>query len=650
MSQEPLHVRDQGPATEWHFEGFSESELEQSIPERFEQMVARYPDRPAAHGERHKFTYRRLNATANRIARALLDRLGQGEEPVCILLDNDAQAVAAMLGILKAGRPYAPVDPAVPRERLAYFVSDSAAQLIVTSTPHEPLARLLSPPGREPLNIDTLDPSLSDADLKLAISPDSLAYIYYTSGSSGEPKGVYNSHRNLLHRVLRNATFFRLTPADRLSCVRSLSFSGSMKDVWCSVLTGASVHLFDLRNRGFAQMAEWLAEEEITIYVSVTTSYRQLAAALGSAPAPRALRVIHIGGEPIRWSDLELHEEHFPPTCRLAVGLGITESGNVTRQYVDRQTRLESEDVPAGYPLPGMEVLILDDAGQELPPSQVGQIAVRSKYLTLGYWRKPELTRARFRPDPAGTSARVYLTGDMGYLRPDGCLVCLGRADDQVKVAGHRVELGEVEQALLAHDKVSEVAIVAQPSPSGDSLLVAYFVPAGQDVPSVSELRSFLAVRLSAPIIPSRFVPLDEMPLTRSGKVDRRALPAPDTRRPRLATAYAAPRNTLEQQVAGIWQEILGLDRVGIHDNFFDLGGHSLLATRIIAQMRDALRADISYQMLFAVPTVAGIAAAVEEQQAREVDLEQLEQMVADLEGMSDETAARMLLDGGGTG
>ena len=648
MNQQPGLGRSEDPTVV--FEEFQDSELEQSVPERFEKQVARYPERLAARGARYQFTYRQLNAAANRIARAILERRGPGEEPVGILLDNDALAVAAILGVLKAGKGYVPLDPALPPERLAYFVSDSTTELIVTSTAHESLAGLITPPDQVPLNVDDLDSSLSATDPDLPISPDALAYIYYTSGSSGRPKGVYNSHRNLLHRVLRNTNDFHLWAGDRLSCVRSLSFSGAIKDVFCAVLNGASVCFFDLRTQGFAQMATWLAEQKITIYVSVATSYRQLAAALGTAPSFPALRIIHIGGEPIRWSDLDLHKRHFPPTCRLSLGLGITESGNVTRLFIDRDTRREGEDVPAGYPLPGMEVLILDGAGQQVAPGQVGQIAVRSQYLTLGYWRQPELTRSRFLPDPAGSSARIYLSGDLGYVMPDGCLVCLGRADNQVKVAGHRVDLVEVEQALLAHAQVSEAVVVAHPSRSGEPLLVAYFVPASQPAPTVSELRSFLAARLPAPVIPARFIHLDQMPLTRSGKVDRVALPTPGQGRPQLAAAYAGPRYPVEEKLAGIWEEVLGLDKIGIHDDFFELGGHSLLATRIISRMRDALQVHVSFRTLFDAPTVAGIAAAVAQEQTGGAETERLDRMLARLEEMPDDEVDRLLLEEGEIG
>ena len=399
------------------FEEFGLAELEQSVPQRFEQQVARYPNRLAARGARYQFTYRQLNAAANRISRAILDRRGPGEEPVGVMLDNDALAVAAILGILKAGKGYVPLDPALPRDRLAYFVSDSTAELIVTDADHDPLARLLTPPEQLPLNVDELDPGLSDTNLDLPIAPDALAYLYYTSGSSGRPKGVYSSHRCLLHRVLRNTSFFHLRADDRLACVRSLSFSGAIKDLFCSVLNGAALCLFDLRTRGFARMARWLAEQEITVYVSVTTSYRQLAAAAGAGQSFPALRVIHIGGEPIRWSDLDLHERHFPPTCRLALGLGITESGNVTRLFVDQYARLEDEDVPAGYPLSGMEALILDESGQEVAPGQVGQIAVRSQYLTNGLLA-PARTDTQPLPARSRRQLGAHLPDRRSGLRP----------------------------------------------------------------------------------------------------------------------------------------------------------------------------------------------------------------------------------------
>ena len=250
---------------------------------------------------------------------------------------------------------------------------------------------------------------------------------------------------------------------------------------------------------------------------------------------------------------------------------------------------------------------------------------MRSRYQNQGYWRQPQHTTEKLRPDTAGSSARIYQNGDEGYHQPDGGLVCLGRADDHVKVAGHRVELVEIEQALLAHDQVDETAVVAHPAATGDPLLVAYFVTGGRQVPTATELRRFLASQLAAPVIPARFIHLDQMPLTRSGKVDRRSLPVPDQSRPQLESAYVGPRNPAEELVARIWKEVLELDQVGVHDNFFDLGGHSLLATRIISRLRDALGVEVSYQVMFNSPTVAGVVSALAGQQPARSDRRQSE-------------------------
>ena len=359
------------------------------------------------------------------------------------------------------------------------------------------------------------------------------------------------------------------------------------------------------------------------------------------------LRVIILAGEPVRRTDVELYKKHFSSGCLLVNVFGAHEVGPIRVYVIGKETRIDGEMVPAGYEIPGKEVLLLDDNRREVGLNQVGEIAVRSRYLSLGYWRRRDLTEARFVPDPDGGDRRIYLTGDLGRMLPDGCLEHLGRKDLQLKIRGLRVDLGEVEKALLEHPGVKEATVTARQDRSGDNQLVAYFVPCTYPVPTVSSLRSFLKEKLPDYMIPPAFVLLDEIPLTATGtgKVDRRALPEPGHSRPDLETPFAGAKTPVEQELSQIWAEVLSLEKVGIHDNFFDLGGHSLAATRVVSQVLKQFQVELSLESLFRSPTVAEMAAVIVEHQGRKLEQKELNRIVTELESLSDEEAECQLGD-----
>ena len=277
------------------------------------------------------------------------------------------------------------------------------------------------------------------------------------------------------------------------------------------------------------------------------------------------------------------------------------------RYCVDKDTEISDAMVPVGYPLGDVEILLLDDEGEAVGFDQVGEIAIKSRYTSPGYWRRPDLTRAAFITDPQDEGERIYRTGDLGYMQPDGCLVVTGRNDFRVKIRGFRIEVAEIELALRGLTKVKEAAVVAHEDQRGEKQLVAYVVPEPEQAPTTSELRDFLKDKLPDYMVPSAFVVLDALPLTPNGKLDRLALPAPSLARPELDTNFVAPRNALEEQLVEIWEEVLGVERVGIHDDFFELGGHSLRATRVVSRVREVFQVELPLLSLFEEPTIAGL-------------------------------------------
>jgi hypothetical protein len=287
---------------------------------------------------------------------------------------------------------------------------------------------------------------------------------------------------------------------------------------------------------------------------------------------------------------------------------GSTETGIFRHYFINKDRQITDNNVPVGYAVEDMEILLLNEDGHEVGCQQVGEIAVKSRYLSLGYWGRPNLTQATFHPNPDGGDDRIYRTGDLGCLQPDGCLVHLGRKDLQVKIRGHRVEVEEIERILLEMDMVKEAVVMARQDPSGSKHLVAFLVPNGQPAPTVATLRRLLVEALPDSMIPSAFVMLDAMPLTANGKVDRQALSVPDHARAALESAYVAPRTPVEKVLTEIWAEVLGLEQVGIYDNFFELGGHSLLATQVLSRLHGAFQVELSLRSLFEAPTVANLA------------------------------------------
>lgn len=630
------------------FVEFKKQEIEQSIPGRFEKIVRQYPERLAVKTKDRSLTYGELNQAANRIAHAILAKRGQGSEPIALLLENDASMIAAILGVLKAGKIYVPMDPSLPRARIAHMLEDSQAALLLTDRKNLVSARELAQDESLLMSIDESDAGISTENPALSISPDHLAYIVYTSGSTGQPKGVLQNHRNGLHEAMLYANGLHISPQDRLALLYSCSASQGMKIAFGALLNGAALCPYDLKEEGVGNLAAWLVQEEITICFSIPIVFRQFVGTLtGQEKFPR-LRLIQLGSDSVTLREVEGYKKHYSPDTILVVRLGSTEAGTLRRYFCDGDTPLKGKMVPVGYPVEDMEVSLIDGEGKKVGFNRVGEIAVKSRYLSPGYWRMADLTRAKFLPDPNGGDKRIYLTGDLGRMLSDGCLYHLGRKDFQVKVRGYSVEVAEIEMALLSLASIKEAVVVSWEDQSGDQRLVAYLVPNNGFASSVSQLRSFLEDRLSDYMAPSAFVFLDSLPLNPNGKLDRRALPAPAPTRPELDTLFVAPRTSVEETLVRIWAEVLGLDQVGIHDNFLDVGGHSLKATQIISRVIDRFRVELPVKSLFEAPTVAEMAVVITQNQAKKAEKEDVSRTLAELEALSDEEAQQLLADKGG--
>jgi amino acid adenylation domain-containing protein len=592
---------------------FDKAEVESSVPARFEQQVNHYPGRIAVKTVGAELTYQALNRIANGVARAVLSLSAGDDRPVALLFETGPAMIAAMLGALKAGRVWVPLDASDPNDRISFIYGDSQAALILTDGTNRDLAHELARTHGAVLDIDELTPMLSDENPGLSISPDTFAYILYTSGSTGQPKGVVHTHRSILHSVYRYTNSMRLCAEDRLLLLASYSHAAGVTDIFKVLLNGAALFPFDVRVDGFANLGGWAAQQGITLYHSVPTVFRHFVGSLRGDEDLSNIRIVHLGGEPVSGREVHLFKKHFAPGCLLLNNLGATETSVFRQYFMTQEAEFVGNTVPVGYPVEDMDVYLLDEAGQAVGAGETGEIVVQSRYLASGYWGRPELTQMAFQPSAAGGDERVYRTGDLGVMRPDGCLEHLGRRDSQVKIRGNRIELSEVEGAFGELVAIKDVVVDAREDTTGEKRLVAYFVSAVEPGPSVGELRQALSRTLPGYMIPASFVRLDAMPVTPSGKIDRRGLPEPEWER-QTTERYVPPGSRLEKAIAEIWQDLLGLDHVGVNDDFFDLGAHSLLIVQAARRVSDVTDRKLTVRDMSRYSTVRALSRYLEQE------------------------------------
>ncbi|AKQ66397.1 Non-ribosomal peptide synthetase [Myxococcus hansupus] len=571
----------------------------------FKAQAARTPSAIAVDHGGTTLTYAELDARAEQVASRLL-RLGvQRGSTVGLCVERSAELVVGMLGILKAGAAYVPLDPAYPRERLAWMLSDSGARVLVTQ---ERLRATLPSDGVRVLSLDQVSVGEGDGahvPLTPVSGAEDAAYVIYTSGSTGTPKGVCVPHRAVV-RLVVETDFIRVVPEDRVAQASNASFDAATFEVWGALLNGARLVGVDrdtaLSPRAFAN---WLKDAGIRVLFLTTAWFNQV---VGEAPeAFGGLRQLHFGGEAVDPRPVRRVLREGPPERLLHV-YGPTENTTFSTWHLITDVPEDAAGIPIGRPLANTVQYVLDDAMAPVPPGGVGELWLGGDGLAWGYLGRPDLTAERFTPNPFSPrpGARLYRTGDRVRLLPDGAVTFVGRVDTQVKVRGFRVEPGEVEAALLRHPGVGQAVVLAREDAVGGSRrLVAYAVPSGvANAPlAASALRGFLVEHLPAYMVPSAITVLERLPLTPNGKVDRRALPEPT-----LEVETLAPRGPEEALLAGLFGELLGVPRVGADDSFFDLGGHSLLATRVVTRIHATFGVALPLRDLFEEPTVARLA------------------------------------------
>jgi amino acid adenylation domain-containing protein len=596
------------------------------VPELVAARAAQTPAKVAISVPDRVLTYGELDAAANRLAHFLQARGVGPEVRVGLCLERSAALVIGALAVLKAGGAYLPLDPAAPAERLAFMLRDAAVPVLLTDAR---LAAILPRGLWETVALDADAARIARESAAVPVShatAANLAYVIYTSGSTGQPKGVEIEHDALLNLIEWHQAAFALTAADRTTQVASPAFDAAVWELWPALAAGATILLPDEATR-VAPLAlrDWLVAERITVsFLPTPLAERVLAL---DWPQATAMRFLLTGGDAL----------HHRPSPALPFTL-VNNYGPSENTVVATSAPVAvvgEEPPPIGWPIANTVAHVLDEALQPVAAGEVGELWIGGRSLARGYLGRPELTAERFIADPfaAAPGARLYRTGDLVRLLPDGQLAFLGRGDDQVKIRGYRIELGEIIAALNACPGVTESLVVAREDTPGNKRLVAYIIPAPDAALSADTLREALAARLPDYMVPVAFVRLDAFPLTTNGKIDRRALPLPDADNTTWEADYIAPRTPTEEGVAAIVAALVGMERVGVDEDFFLLGGHSLLGTQVIARIRDTFGIDLPLRAIFEAPTVAELAAEIDDR------------LLASLAGLSDADLAALLAE-----
>ncbi|HEU4767478.1 MAG TPA: amino acid adenylation domain-containing protein, partial [Pyrinomonadaceae bacterium] len=620
------------------------------VHELFEEQARKTPQRTALVCGTERLTYAELNARANRLARYLLRNGVETESRVCICLEPGIAMVVAVLGVLKAGAAYVPLDPSYPDSRLAFMLNDCGARVLLTQS-HLLAARTdMVGAGTDAVRTIIIDKE-QDAimtelpeDPAVRIFPENLIYAIYTSGSTGRPKGAGITHGGFINLVNWYVSEFGLTERERVLIISSFSFDLTQKDILAPLIIGGQLHFPASPLYEPMPIVDTIAEAEITVVNCTPSAFYPLVETAGPGFQKLApLTHVFLGGEPINVS--RLREWARQSRSEVVNTYGPTEAADTCSSF--RLTDFEHSTPPIGKPNDNVELLILDQDLNLVPQGVAGELCVGGAGVGRGYLNDPAATAGRFVPHPYSRrpGARLYRTGDLARHLPDGNVAYLGRLDHQVKVAGYRIELGEIETLMVQHPAVKECVVVVRPDAHGDARLVAYVVPEqGTELPDVSKLRRHLSDLLPSYMLPSVFVALEKLPLTPGGKVDRRSLPAPDTSSNGTGPDYVGPRTPVETVLAGIWREVLAVDRVGIHDNFLDLGGHSLLAMRCVSGIRQVFRIDLPLRVLFESANLAELAQALTVYEEQPGAVEKIARVMQKVKSVSREELQNELL------
>jgi len=612
------------------------------LPQLVETQAAQRPDALAvAHGK-EQITYRELNERANQLAHYLREHGVGLEVRVGVLLERSVNFIVAVLGIIKAGGSYVPLDGTYPKQRLQFMQEDAGVRLLLTERKQADVAAN----GIEVVYLEDaaeLFENISRENPEQVNRGEDLAYVMYTSGSTGQPKGVAVTHRGI-NRMVRNQMFIKFESSDRVAQTSNVSFDASTFEIWGTLLNGATLVVLPKETvLSPLELKRETAKQKISVMFLTTALFNQMAQSVPEAFA--SLRYFVFGGEASDAHAVKRVIERGRPQ-HLVNGYGPTEGATFTTTYEAGEVAPSWRTLPIGKPISNTEVWVLDRQGQRVPVGVAGELFIGGDGIAREYLGRPELTAERFVPNPFSKEpgARLYRTGDLVRYRDDGGnLDFLKRVDHQVKVRGFRVELGEIEAALDQYWAISESVVIDNDDLPGGTRLIAYIVPEEGVEPTSAELYAFLKEKIPSYMIPSIFVPLKAIPLTPNGKVNRAELPVPELTDDGANANFVAPRTPLEETLAEIWRETLGVTQVGVESNFFDLGGHSLLATRVVSQVRERFGVELPLRVLFESPTISGLAQHLDVVQVQDTQLSRILSMLENVENISEDEVTALL-------
>ena len=643
LSELSLMTREEREQLEQWNQTQTEYERDKCVHQLVELQAERQPDAVAVvHGE-NEIRYEELNRRANQLAR-YLRKHGVGlETRVGVLMERSAEWIVALLGILKAGGVYVPLDGSYPEQRLRFMLEDAEVKLLLTERGQPDIVA-----EQETTEVVYLDSgwewleSENAENLDNLTEAENLAYLMYTSGSTGQPKGVGVPHR-AINRLVSNTNYVKFDETDRVAQISNASFDAATFEIWGALLHGGRLVVLDKETAlSPEELGRQLVDQQISIMFLTTALFNQTA--LSRPEIFASLKYVVYGGDAVDARAVHRVLEEGKPR-HLVNGYGPTEGTTFTTAYEAQDSDIGARTIPIGRVLSNTEVWVLDQQSRMVPVGVLGELCIGGDGLARGYLGRPELTAEKFVPHPYSreAGARLYRTGDLVRYQSDGNIEFLRRMDQQVKVRGFRVELGEIESVLNEYWAIVESVVVDSKDTSGNTRLIAYIVLEEGVEATSSQMLTFLQEKLPSYMLPAAFITIKEIPLTANGKVDRRALPVPEQIEADTGESFIAPRTDTEELVAEIWRDILGLTQVGVESNFFDLGGHSLLATRVMNKIRERCGVELPLRILFESPTVASLAARLDEAQPKDSEMGRILQILANVENISEEEVNALL-------
>lgn len=600
----PIVLKNNGP------EKSGTIKVHKTLVESIEKQVEEHRESTAVKTHDRLVTYGELNDSANNLANIILKK-SKSNDRVTLLFEHGADMIIGILGVLKTGRIYVPLDPTYPEERLVDIFKDSGAEILVTNDKNlkyaEELVHILNRKVYL-INIDKVDLISPANNPKIAIEPEQTAYILYTSGTTGKPKGVMQSHKNIMELVGNYAEELLISHADRLGLTTSYSHTVAAIDIFSALLNGAGIYPYDLKNKGSIEnMSNWIEENSISILHTVPSIYRYFIKSIDKTKRISDTRLIILGGEVVYSSDIEEYKLHFSDDCIFVNLFGASEILVAAFYLADKNTQVNTRTVPIGYELEGVSIQLLNDDNKAAGIYECGELVYHSHYLSQGYWNLDEKTNHQFERNPETGEVIAYKSGDLARLLPSGTIEHLGRKDTQVKIRGMRIELTEIESVVGGLKGIRECAAIVLEKPNQENTIVVFYVPENEEVIENKQFKLMLKSKLPEYMIPSLLYPVDSIPHTPNGKVDRKALSIKNVDVKEEA-AYEPPKNQVEERMTEIWSEILEIGKIGVNENFFELGGHSLKATSLVSRIHKTFQVEVKLGEVFSYPTIRELA------------------------------------------